>query len=240
MWKTSPFVQLFQDDPALRFVTCHNCARGGTRDKLTCLATSVVWFDASALRCDKQQSHEPWTPVVVNSKVHYPTHSEAAYPETLCERMASILLAIVVSQGAIVAPTFPQHVQVHNKTLNRVVLGALPRGKNVKPLLSEFGTYINVIVSAQSDESLKSFVGTLPTGSNMQSRLTQLRSGSKRRCWPTSLWNLNVMWDVMLPQNLVLLRSKVPPILVVPKIPITKICWKAVKALVMTFRARRL
>ena len=33
MWKTSPFQQLFEMYPNLRFVHFHNCAHGGTRDK---------------------------------------------------------------------------------------------------------------------------------------------------------------------------------------------------------------
>ena len=52
-----------------------------------------------------------------------------------------------------------------------MVLGALPRGKHVKPLVSEYGTYINVIINAQADEHLQSFVQTLPKGANIQSRL---------------------------------------------------------------------
>ena len=88
---------------------------------------------------------------MINGKAHYPTHSEAAYPELLCERMASIVLAIVLAAGAVVTNDVPKHAQLHGKTLNRVVLGALPRGKHVKPLVSEFGTYINVVINAQCD-----------------------------------------------------------------------------------------
>ena len=124
------------------------------------------WFDSLSLRCDRQHSHAPWTPTVINGKVHYPTHSE----EILCERMASILLAVVAAQGVVISSDLHQHAQMHNKTLNRLVLGALPRGKHVKPLVSEYGTYINVIINAQADEHLQSFVQTLPKGANIQSR----------------------------------------------------------------------
>ena len=64
----------------------------------------------------------------------------------------------------------PKHAQLHGKTLNRVVLGALPRGKHVKPLVSEFGTYINVVINAQCDNFLQPFMETLPKGSSVQSR----------------------------------------------------------------------
>ena len=157
--------------PFLKFITFHNCAHGGTRDKLTCFATNVDWFDSLELRCNKQHSHAPWTPTVVDGRVHYPTHSEAAYPELLRDRMSSILLAVVVAAGAVVANDLPQHAQFHGKTLNRVVLGALPRGKHIKPLVSEYGTYINVVINAQCDDRLKPFLDALPKGSVVQSRL---------------------------------------------------------------------
>ena len=106
-----------------------------------------------------------------NGKVHDPTHSEAAYPELLCERMASLVLAIVLAAGAVVTDDVSKHAHLHGKTLNRVVLGALPRGKHVKPLVSEFGTYINVVINAQCDNQLQPFLATLPKGSSVQSRL---------------------------------------------------------------------
>ena len=85
--------------------------------------------------------------------------------------MSSILLAIVLAQGAFVATDLQQHAQSHGKTLNRVVLGALPRGKHVKPLVSEFGQYVNVILDAQTDEGFSNFMSKLPKGSAVQSRL---------------------------------------------------------------------
>ena len=52
MWKTSPFVNLFREHPELKFVSFHNCAHGGARDKLTSFATNVSWFQSLELRCD--------------------------------------------------------------------------------------------------------------------------------------------------------------------------------------------
>ena len=158
MWKTSPFVQLFEQFPELKHVIFHNCAHGGVRDKLTSFATNVSWFDSLALLCDKQHTHAPWTPTVVAGKVHYPTHTEAAYPEILCQRIVSIVLAKVLELGAIETETLEKHVKADGKSLNRVVLGAMPRGRHVKPLVSEFGEYINVILPCQCDLQLqKSF-----------------------------------------------------------------------------------
>ena len=170
MWKTSPFVQLFEQFPELKHVLFHNCAHGGVRDKLTSFATNVSWFDSLALLCDKQHTHAPWTPTVVAGKVHYPTHTEAAYPEILCQRIVSIVLDKVLELGAIETETLEKHVKADGKSLNRVVLGAMPCGRHVKPLVSEFGEYINVILPCQWDLQLQKFFARLPKGSIVQSR----------------------------------------------------------------------
>jgi hypothetical protein len=72
------------------------------------------------LLCDKQHTHAPWTPTVVAGKVHYPTHTEAAYPEVLCQRIVSIVLAKVLELGAIETETLEKHVKAEGKSLNRI------------------------------------------------------------------------------------------------------------------------
>ena len=171
MWKTSPFQHFFAENPSLRFVNFHNCAHGGTRDKKTCFVTNVDWFDSLEQYCNKQHSHAPWTPTVANGRVSFPTHAEAAYPEVLCNRIASLLKQKVLQMGAIEVSDLAQHVQSHGKSLNRVVLGALPRGKHVRPLVSEYGAYISVITAVQCDLELNKFLQQLPKGATIQSRL---------------------------------------------------------------------
>ena len=171
MWQTTPFQKLFQQFPDLRFIHFHNCAHGGTRDKKTCFVTNVDWFDSLAFFCNKQHAHAPWTPTVTNGRVSFPTHTEAAYPEILCDRIASLVEAEMLRQGAIEVEDLQQQVKHQSKSTNRVVIGALPRGKQVKPLVSEFGDYLNVVHSVQSDAGLQNFVQQLPKGSVIQSRL---------------------------------------------------------------------
>ena len=170
MWKTSPFVNLFSEHPELTFVTFHNCAHGGARDKLTSFATNVSWFQSLELRCDGQHTHAPWTPTIVAGQVHYPTHTEAAYPETLCQRIVSIVYDKVLELGATETETLDLQAQAPGKSMNRVVMGALPRGKHVKPLVSIFGEYINLILAPQSNASELEFLAKLPRGSAVQSR----------------------------------------------------------------------
>ena len=171
MWKTTPFKNFLDRNPQLRFINFHNCAHGGTRDKRTSFLTNVEWFDSLQLFCNKQHSHAPWTPVVIDGRVSFPTHSEAAYPEILCQRIASLLRQEMLNQGACDVDSLHMQTKSHGKSLNRVVLGSLPRGKHVKPLVSEFGTYVNAITPVQSDDLLQNFLQTLPKGSSIQLRL---------------------------------------------------------------------
>ena len=171
MWKTSPFQLLFESFPHLRFINFHNCAHGGMRDKKTCFVTNADWFDSLELYCNKQHAHAPWTPTVVDGRVIFPTHAEAAYPEVLCNRIASLLKKELLKMGATEVNDLTKQVQSQSKSLNRVVLGALPRGKHVKPLVSEFGAYITAVNSVQCDDALQTFLQSLPKGASIQSRL---------------------------------------------------------------------
>jgi hypothetical protein len=171
MWKTSPFQLLFESFPHLRFINFHNCAHGGMRDKKTCFVTNADWFDSLELYCNKQHAHAPWTPTVVDGRVIFPTHAEAAYPEVLCNRIASLLKKELLKMGATEVNDLTKQVQSQSKSLNRVVLGALPRGKHVKPLVSEFGAYITAGNSVQCDDALQTFLQSLPKGASIQSRL---------------------------------------------------------------------
>ena len=121
MWKTSPFVRLFQHFPQLKSIHFHNCAHGGSRDKKTCFVTNVSWFDSLQVFCNKQHKHAPWTPTVTGGQVVYPTHSEAAYPALLCERIASLVKCEMLRQGAIEPADMQQHVQSSGKSLNRIL-----------------------------------------------------------------------------------------------------------------------
>ena len=171
MWKTSPFQLFFESFPHLRFINFHNCAHGGMRDKKTCFVTNVDWFDSLELYCNKQHAHAPWTPTVVDGRVIFPTHAEAAYPEVLCNRIASLLKKELLKMVATEVNDLTKQVQSQSKSLNRVVLGALPRGKHVKPLVSEFGAYITAVNSVQCDDALQTFLQSLPKGASIQSRL---------------------------------------------------------------------
>ena len=90
------------------------------------------WFDKLEIYCDKQHDHAPWHPTVVDGRVDFPTHAEAAYPDILCNRIASMLKHALLTHGAIEVTNLEAQVKNHGKSLNRVVLGALPRRKPCK------------------------------------------------------------------------------------------------------------
>lgn len=169
MWKTTPLKPLV-DNPAFHSVLFHNCAHGGTRDKLTCFLTTAKFFDALALRCDKSHAHESWQPKILHGKPMSPTHLEAAYPELLCQRIATLVRAYVDSNHAAKCEDLKSSQRYTTKSLNRVVLGALPRGKHVAPLVSEYGAYYNIVLPAQQHCSIKFALSVLPKGTDVQSR----------------------------------------------------------------------
>ena len=66
------------------------------------------------------------TPTVVDGQVVFPTHSEAAYPTALCDRISSLVKHEMLKQGAIEVTDLVYHLQIKGKSLHRVVWGALP------------------------------------------------------------------------------------------------------------------
>lgn len=64
-------------------------------------------------------------------------------------------------------------------SLSRVVLGALPRGHKVKPLVAEFGHYITVYVDPQQPALTDKFVAQQPKGAKIVSRRIVTRGESQ-------------------------------------------------------------
>ena len=172
-WNTTPMKQLRQRCKIAE-VLFHNCAHGGSRDKLTMLWCNNNILYSLQLFCDGQHPHSGWKPKVLNNAPRYATSEEAAYPELLCARIVDAVLAHVQTQGAIVALDIASD-PAPDDTLGRTVLGALPRGLKAKPLVSEFGTYYNVVVPAQHDKLLTGFLQTCPKGARITSRRLMTR-----------------------------------------------------------------
>ena len=76
-WSTSPMQRLCNEHEH-HYVTFHNCAHGGDRDKSTSLWVNDSWLDSLALLCDKKHQHKPWTTTMKNGNVRFATAEEAA------------------------------------------------------------------------------------------------------------------------------------------------------------------
>jgi hypothetical protein len=152
-------------------VTFHNCAHGGDRDKSTSLWVNDNWLDSLALLCDKKHQHKPWTTTMQNGNVRFATAEEAAYPILLCERIIHCLRDQALQLGATAPETLLEQAEGPDPSpLSRIVLGALPRGHKVKPLVAEFGTYLTVFADPQKPCNLEKFLTTLPKGAKPVSR----------------------------------------------------------------------
>ena len=58
-WNTSPMQKLCKERPH-HYVTFHNCAHGGDRDKSTSVWVNGDWLDSLGILCDRQHKHKPW------------------------------------------------------------------------------------------------------------------------------------------------------------------------------------
>ena len=136
----------------------------GDRDKSTSLWVNDNWLDSSGLLCDKKHQHKPWTTTMRNGAVRFATAEEAAYP-VLCERIVHRLRDKALQCGATAPETlFEQAEGPDPSPLTQIVLGALPRGHRVKPLVADFGTYLTVFANPQKPDDLEKFLTTLPKG----------------------------------------------------------------------------
>eukprot|EP00435_Cladocopium_sp_Y103_P075258 s153_g55.t1 len=169
-WGTSPMQRLCNEQEH-HYVTFHNCAHGGSRDKSTSLWVNDDWLDSLALLCDKQHSHKPWTTTLRNGSVKFATSEEAAYPMLLCERVVHCFKDRALSFGASEPQTLSEQAAgPSNTSLSRIVLGALPRGYRAKPVVAEYGSYLTVYADPQRDSELQTLISTLPKGAKLIAR----------------------------------------------------------------------
>ena len=94
-WKTSWIEKLLQLFPRGHTTILDHCMHGGARDKASKfwaynpLRPAENMLESLGIRCDGNHTHKSWKPTVHKSVITYPTKEEAAYPDILCERLAS-------------------------------------------------------------------------------------------------------------------------------------------------------
>ena len=140
MWVTRPFTDLMAQLGTKCLGFCfHNCMFGSRRKKLTAIWTCVSELKQLAKTCDDSHDHEAWG---VTHDGSIATAQECAYDPILCAHWADAIARYAERMGYSAPPATlfdvaPEHLHVKD-VANRAILGALPRGNRLPPLLTDF------------------------------------------------------------------------------------------------------
>ncbi|CAK9027785.1 Sodium channel protein 60E, partial [Durusdinium trenchii] len=186
LWKTSFLKHLLGKLPTYHVCTFHHCMHGGKRDKDTAWYSfnprdpQRDLFASLALKCNKQHQHAPWKPYVdASGKRIFPTADEAAYPHLLCERVAYILRTEATKAGFIFPTDLHQQLDHTNVSAKRQLFTTQPRGRRLRPLVSEFSGYVTVVTLPDRSEFLEQALRTLPKGARICHRVLQQRGWNR-------------------------------------------------------------
>ena len=154
-------------------VEIHNCMHGGARNKLTTWWATQNVFGELSILCDGRHEHAKWNPKPIGQKLTFPTAEEAAYPMLLCKRLVAIFLSYAKHLGAEQPHTLQEQLPASNVTSHRWILNMLPKGKRMKPLVSEFQSYKIFAIDSVSDPEKTVIFDNLPKGSRIVQRRLQ-------------------------------------------------------------------
>ena len=174
-WKTSWIEWLLKLFPKGHNTILDHCMHGGSRDK-----TSKFWsynplrpdenmLESLALRCDGNHSHKSWKPTVHNGVITYPTKEEAAYPQTLCERLASIFLQWAKIRNLEGPVDLLEQAKLDADIGKRQLFTDQPRSTKLLQPVSEFERYIALAVPLNCN-SVHTLITSLPKGAKPTSR----------------------------------------------------------------------
>ena len=193
-WK-NPENSLFWDYPEIAeilqeyvgfSVYFHHCMHGGTRNKKTrWWATQDVFYPLTAF-CDGKHKHATWNPVAIGGNLTFPTAEEAAYPILLCKRIVALLVQYAVSHDAERPETLEEEIPKTANTAHRWIMDMLPKGKKMRPLVSEFQAYCSFLSEPALEPENNSFFKQQPKGSRVIHR--QLQWGKIRVDGTTVFW----------------------------------------------------
>ena len=166
-WLTKPMVELFELCEGYR-VVFDSCMMGGQRDKATLWWCNRQIFSPLALRCSRDHPHRNWTPVFdkTNKRFNFPTAEEAAYPEVLCDRVANLVDQALRQRNFTKLQNLEQQIHHQRSTAtNSILMGLLPRGRKLLPLVSEFQFYSQWLVPPHFPaDGLDKLLKTSPKG----------------------------------------------------------------------------
>ena len=156
----------------------HHCMHGGTRNKKTRWWSSEDVFSTLSATCDGSHKHATWNPKVVGSQLTFPTAEEAAYPMLLCKRVVALLVLYAQLHGAQQPETLDVEVPKTANTAHRWIMDMLPRGKKLRPLVSEFQFYYYFLSQPALEPEQNQFFLRQPKGTRVVNR--QLQWGKVR------------------------------------------------------------
>ena len=183
-WLTAPMVKLFQLCQGFH-VIFDSCMMGGQRDKATLWWCNQDVFTALALRCSRDHPHKSWRPVFDKTlkRFNFPTADEAAYPEILCDRVANLVDLALQQHGFEKLMDLEQQIHHQRSTAtNSILMGLLPRGRKLLPLVSEFQFYSLWAVPPHfAAEALEKLLHNFPKGARIVHRKL-VHGGGLRVC----------------------------------------------------------
>eukprot|EP00435_Cladocopium_sp_Y103_P062782 s463_g24.t1 len=173
-WLCTPIKLLLQEFGHKHFTSFDHCMHGGKRDKRTAWwswnprCPNHDLFSSLQLDCNKKHAHAPWRPYKdATGRTIFPTAEEAAYPTLLCERVASILKAEAESAGFIFFDDLHAQLQDVPNAATRQLFTTQPRGQRLRPLVSEYGTYVPFVAPVDDEVSVAAFIADLPKGAKV-------------------------------------------------------------------------
>ena len=137
---TDEFVRLMQTlDVQMHGVLFHTCMFGAPRKKQTALWTNIRELCQLARTCNDTYEHAPWG---LTQSGSFATAEECAYNSELCAHWAAAIEQFALNKGLHPAPSSLDDVDFQNLHLkdkaNKAILGALPKGSKLPPLLTDF------------------------------------------------------------------------------------------------------
>ena len=177
-WKTSWIEKLLKLFPREHTTILDHCMHGGARDKASKfwaynpLSPAENMLESLGIRCDGNHTHKSWKPTVHKGVITYPTKEEAAYPDILCERLASIFLQWARIRNLEGPQDLTQQVNFDLDVGKRQLFTDQPRSKVLLQPVSEFGHYVALAVPLNCND-VQTLVSTLPKGSKPTSRVLQ-------------------------------------------------------------------
>ena len=140
MWITTPFVELMNElGTEIHGVLFHTCMFGASRKKQTALWTNMRELLQLNRSCSGDHPHQVWG---LTDEGNFATADESAYNSELCAHWAAAIENYARNKGLQPVPDTmdeigPHHLHLRD-TANKAILGALPRGGKLPPLLSDF------------------------------------------------------------------------------------------------------